>query len=213
MTYKATGNADVDWYAFEGKAGERILIEGFAKRLDARIDLAMSLIGPDGAALGEHRTEFAGDPLIDATLPADGTYRLQVHDLVYGQGPGYAYRVVIGAAPRIDFVFPPAGTPNGNDLFAVYGRNLPGGKPSGLSVEGRPLEMIEARIATPADPPAAIDPALPLAAHQAFERGVAYRVENGPFRSNAVLVETASAPVSSAALSLRGASGSAASVV
>ncbi|HEV7281093.1 MAG TPA: hypothetical protein VGN57_12890 [Pirellulaceae bacterium] len=188
-------SADVDWFAFEGKRGERLLIEAFARRLDSRMDVAMSLVGPDGSGLGEHRTGQAGDPLIDAVLPADGTYRLKVHDLLFGQGAGYSYRLVMGAVPHIDFVFPPAGAPGGNDLFTVYGRNLAGGKPSGLALDGRPLDSIEVRIATPADPPAALDPALPLGPHQAFEQGVAYRVENGPFRSNSVLVETASAPV------------------
>lgn len=192
---QATGNADVDWFAFDGKRGERLLIEGYARRLDSNMDVVLSLVGPDGAGLGEHREGQAGDPLIDAVLPADGTYRLKVHDVLFGQGPGYSYRLVIGAVPHIDFVFPPAGSLGGNDLFTLYGRNLPGGKPSGLSLDGRPLDSMEVRIATPADPPAALDPAFPLGPHQAFEQGVAFRVENGPFRSNAVLVETATAPI------------------
>ena len=90
-----------------------------------------ALFAADGKVIGEARTQSCGDPLIDATLPADGDYFVKVHDALYRNGAGYHYRLNIGSLPHLDFVFPPAGLPGSNEQYTVYGCNLPGGSKRG----------------------------------------------------------------------------------
>ncbi len=85
------------------------------------------------------------------TLPAEGSYLLGIHDALYRGGGDYTYRLTLGSFPAIDFVFPPAGLAGSNDEYTLYGRNLPGGLPSNLIRNGRPLEQLNVRIPIPAD--------------------------------------------------------------
>ena len=73
------------------------------------------------------------DPLLDFSVLADGDYLVSLHDHMYGYCavPGECfYRLSISTAPYLDFIYPPAEVPGSKREFAVYGRNLPGGKPA-----------------------------------------------------------------------------------
>ena len=190
-----TAGPDVDWYRFTGQGGQRILAEGFAKRIDSRADLVLTLFHENGTILAENRAFQAGDPLLDVTLPGNGLYFLKVHDSQYQQGPGYHYRVAIGLLPHLDFVFPPAGLPGSNEEYTVYGRNLPGGQASGLTLEGRPLDMLKVRIPVPGDIADKLQFTTRLDPQQGGIDGIEYRVTSGNMTSNPVLVTAATAPV------------------
>ena len=190
-----TAGPDVDWYRFMGQGGQRILAEGFARRIDSRADLVLTLFHENGTILAENRALHSGDPLLDVTLPGNGLYFLKVHDSQYQQGPGYQYRVTIGALPHLDFVFPPAGLPGSNEEYTVYGRNLPGGQASGLTLEGRPLDMLKVRIPVPGDIADKLQFTTRLDPHQGGLDGIEYRVTSGNMTSNPVLVTAATAPI------------------
>lgn len=190
-----SGGPDVDWYRFTGQGGQRILCEGFARRIDSRADLVLTLYHENGTILAENRALQSGDPLLDVTLPGNGLYFLKVHDSQYLQGPGYQYRITVGALPHLDFVFPPAGLPGSNEEYTVYGRNLPGGQASGLTLEGRPLDMLKVRIPIPGDIADKLQFTTRLDPHQGGLDGVEYRVTSGNMTSNPVLVTVATAPV------------------
>ena len=190
-----TAGPDVDWYRFTGQGGQRILAEGFARRIDSRADLVLTLFHENGTILAENRALHSGDPLLDVTLPGNGLYFLKVHDSQYLQGPGYQYRVAIGALPHLDFVFPPAGLPGSNEEYTVYGRNLPGGQASGLILEGRPLDMLKVRIPIPGDIADKLQFTTRLDPQQGGIDGIEYRVNSGNMTSNPVMVTAATAPV------------------
>ena len=190
-----TGGPDVDWYRFTGQAGQRIIIEGFARRIDSRADLVLTLAQESGKILAENRSLLAGDPLLDVTLPASGQYFLKVHDSQYLQGPGYQYRVSLGVLPHLDFVFPSAGLPGSNDEYTVYGRNLPGGQPSGLMLDGSRIDMIKVQIPIPGDVIGKLAFTTRLDPHQGGLDGIEYRVTTSNVTSNPVRVTVASAPV------------------
>lgn len=106
---------DRDWYAFQGKAGEVISLEGFAERLDVPIDLYFELRRENGTVVGEYddhpdqstyhrfftRTD---DPAARVTLPADGKYLLMVssRDATLRGNAKLIYQVSLHK-PRPDF--------------------------------------------------------------------------------------------------------------
>lgn len=190
-----TNAADVDWFKFEGQAGQRLVIDGLSRRIDSRADAIVTLAASDGRVLAASRRAHAGDPLLNTSLPASGTYYIKVHDALYGGGGEYAYRLLIGSMPTIDFIFPPAGVVGSNEEYTVYGHNLPGGQPSNVVRGGRALEQLKVRIAIPADAahklqfPERLDP------HQAGLDGMEYRVSSPSGSSNPALVSIATAPV------------------
>lgn len=195
-----TGRTDansIDYYALNLKAGQRILIDCLAQRIDSRMNGTLVMIGPNGRELGRSLDVEGRDPIFDFTAPAEGKYVLGVYDFVYNGGPEYFYRVNITASPHIDFVFPPSGPPGSNNQYTVYGRNLPGGVPAdGLAVGGQPLQKLVVNIAIPADEmartqAAIVGPALPrtvmvdaieykLAGPQGASNSVAIGISPGP---------------------------------
>ncbi len=189
-----TNGADVDWFRFHGINGSRVLLDGFTKRIDSRMDMIISLYAADGDMIGEGRTSVSGDPLLDATLPADGEYFIKVHDVLFRNGNGFHYRLSVGSPPHLEFVFPPAGLPGSNEEYTVYGCNLPGGSNSDWSIDGRRLEMAKVRIAFP-DVTDKLEFSSLLGPHQSGLDGFEYRMTNHNAVSNPLLITAATAPI------------------
>lgn len=107
---------DVDYFAFEGKKGQRVSVEVEAMRLGALFD-------PYVAILDARRFELAAaddmpllgqDACCSVVLPADGTYTVLVRESAYGGNGACRYRLHVGTFPRPTAVYPaggPAGTP------------------------------------------------------------------------------------------------------
>lgn len=106
---------DRDWYAFPGKAGEVVSLEGFAERMGIPIDLYFELKQENGKVVGEYdenpdQTAYhrffarTDDPSAHVTLPADGKYLLMVssRDATLRGDPRLTYRISLHK-PRPDF--------------------------------------------------------------------------------------------------------------
>ncbi len=102
-----------DWDVFrvEGRAGEQVVVEVDARRLNSPLDSVLELTDADGKRLAfndDHEDKAAAlsthhaDSLITFTLPADGTYFVRLGDAQHEGGPQYAYRLRI-SPPRPDF--------------------------------------------------------------------------------------------------------------
>jgi hypothetical protein len=188
------GAADVDWFRLEVAAGERMVVDCEARRIDSRLDTVVRVSDANGQTVAERRDAHDGDPLLDFSPSAAGTYFISVRDALYRGGAEYTYRLRIGRLPHVDFVFPPAGLAGSNPSFVIYGRNLPGGTDAGLQIHGRPLEKITAAIALPADASDAVF-STRVEPHQAGLDAVEYRVRTDQGVSSAYRVYTATAPV------------------
>lgn len=148
---RAEANAR-DFYRLNLQAGQRVLIDCIAKRIDSRMDATLALYSAEGRELARSRDTVDADPLLDFTAPAAGSYVLAVFDFVYAGGPDYFYRLSAHGRPHVDFVFPPSGAPGSNGQYVLYGRNLPGGQPAdGLTLNGAALQKLAVNIAIPAD--------------------------------------------------------------
>jgi hypothetical protein len=93
---------DVDVFAFDGRAGEEVVAEVWARRLDSPLDPALRLADPAGAEVAandDHDDPEMGlvthqaDPYLRVKLPKDGAYRAYLCDAQRQGGDEYAYRL------------------------------------------------------------------------------------------------------------------------
>jgi hypothetical protein len=102
---------DKDIFKFDGRAGEEIVAEVFARRLDSPLDSVLTLTDSTGKQLAvndDHEDKGTGllthhaDSRILFKLPANGTYYVQLADTQGKGGPEYTYRLRI-SRPQPDF--------------------------------------------------------------------------------------------------------------
>ncbi len=95
---------DVDLFSFKGKAGQEIVAEIYARRLDSPLDSFLKLTHSKGKTLimnDDHRDEGAGltthhaDSYLTFKLPSDGKYFIHTGDMQNKGGNSYAYRLRI----------------------------------------------------------------------------------------------------------------------
>lgn len=155
---KSDGGADVDYYRFTAKKGQRILIECSSLRIDGKLQGELNLYTAERRRIARAIAKAGRfDPLLDVTIPADGDYFLRVADFLYGGGADYGYRLKVHTGPHVDFVLPPAGVPGSKEKYTIFGRNLPGGQPAGQAADGRELQKLEVDITLP-NKPDSLDP-------------------------------------------------------
>ena len=102
---------DWDVYQFTGKAGDTVVAEVYARRLDSPVDSVLKLTNAAGKllAFNDDREDLGAginthhaDSYFMTKLPADGTYYVHIGDTARKGGEEYAYRLRI-SAPRPDF--------------------------------------------------------------------------------------------------------------
>jgi hypothetical protein len=102
---------DWDVFRFEGRTGDEVVAEVYARRLDSPLDSILKLTDDAGNQLAfndDNEDKGAGldthyaDSWLRAKLPATGTYYVHIGDSQRQGGPEYGYRLRI-SAPRPDF--------------------------------------------------------------------------------------------------------------
>jgi hypothetical protein len=98
-------------FRFDGKAGQQIVAEVMARRLNSPLDSVLRLTDATGNQIafnddntdkGFGLTTHHADSYLTATLPKDSVYLLYLTDTQHKGGPDYGYRLRI-SAPRPDF--------------------------------------------------------------------------------------------------------------
>lgn len=120
---------DEDYYAFEGLKGERCVFNVKAFRYNSIsqqfFNPTISLFDSQGTELARSNGFFSLDPLIDHTLPDDGTYYLRIKDLLYRGNPDSVYRLIIGVVPYNTYIYPTGGKIGTKTQTTIGGENLP----------------------------------------------------------------------------------------
>jgi len=102
---------DVDVFSFTGRAGDQVVAEVHARRLDSPLDSLLKLTDAKGKLLAvndDHEDKGAGltthqaDSRLTVKLPADGTYLVHLSDTQNKGGSAHAYRLRV-SLPRPDF--------------------------------------------------------------------------------------------------------------
>ena len=100
-----------DVFRFEGRAGERVVAEVYARRLDSPLDSVLKLTDATGKQLafnddfedkGSGLNTHHADSYLNVSLPADGTYYVHLGDAQHQGGPEYSYRLRL-SPPEPDF--------------------------------------------------------------------------------------------------------------
>lgn len=184
-------NGKFDWYRFDAKKDQRLLVHVIAEQLDSKADVLIALYDEADRELESSRHHVGRDPFVDFKAPTDGTYFLSLSDSLYKGGRDYFYHVRVSSGPHVDFVFPPAGEPGKERSFTFFGRNLPGGSlGGGWEWKGKPLETVEKSVQVPAE----------VTTHPGFDssiprQGILPAFMEGVDGSNQVKIGFATAPV------------------
>lgn len=102
---------DWDVFQFKGRAGDTVVAEVTARRLDSPLDSVLKITDASGKVLAfndDHEDLEAGanthhaDSYLSFQLPADGTYFVHIGDTARHGGDEYGYRLRL-SAPQPDF--------------------------------------------------------------------------------------------------------------
>lgn len=102
---------DVDYFSFQGKAKQRLVVDVRARRLNSPLDSVISILNSKKRQLVENDdtvdksyglVTHHADSYLLYRFPADGKYLLCIRDVQGKGGQEYAYRIVV-APPRPDF--------------------------------------------------------------------------------------------------------------
>jgi hypothetical protein len=172
-----------DMYRIEGKGGEEIVAEVFARRLGSPLDSVLKLTDSSGRQLafnddwedkGVGLETHHADSYIRARLPASGAYFVSIGDAQQQAGPEFAYRLRL-SPPRPDFelrVGPSSVNIRGGSSvpLAVYALRRDGfageialslkGSPAGITLTGGtlPAGQDNVRVTLTAAPTAPAEP-------------------------------------------------------
>lgn len=126
LTGQAPGNT-VAKTTFEGKKGQRIVLDLEARRLGSTLDPVIELLDPRRVQLAWSQGQplLGGDCRLDVTLPADGRYAVEIHDAVYSaQAPAF-FRLKAGDLHYADVAFPLGVSENPKEQSSLLG-HVPG---------------------------------------------------------------------------------------
>ncbi|MFI5381645.1 MAG: DVUA0089 family protein, partial [Tepidisphaerales bacterium] len=158
---------DVDHFVFAAKAGEKLVMDVRARRLESPLDSMLTLFGPKGQKLAENddtpdpeegMITHQADSKIIYTIPAAGDYTLRIRDMQGKGGSEYSYRLTI-APQRPDFALRitpdnPRAARSDCAVLTVYAVRKDGfAEPIRLTVDGLPKGCV----VSPAEIPAKQD--------------------------------------------------------
>ncbi|MGD9723880.1 MAG: hypothetical protein AB7O59_20960 [Pirellulales bacterium] len=112
---------------FTGKQGQRVVVDVESRRLGANLNPVIRVFDARHVQLAwsQGQPALVGDARTSVTLPADGTYTIELHDALFrGAAPGH-FRMKVGELTYADMVFP-LGVQQGQEAsFEFRGGNLP----------------------------------------------------------------------------------------
>lgn len=121
---------DVDEWSFEAKQGELIHAETTSARLGYPLRPRLLLLAADGRPLAEDFGSREGDACLSATIPADGRYRVRIHDVKFGGLQDHVYRLTLTKGPKAERAYPLGGRRGAAVTLELAGPGLTGEKVS-----------------------------------------------------------------------------------
>lgn len=115
---------DLDQFAFIAQRGQRVIIDCQAERIDSRLRGVLELYDAAGRRLAVNRGWSGLDPLIDFSVPADGTYVVKLADLVFAGSAEHFYRLSISTKPRVAWTVPNVVERGKATQVTLYGWNF-----------------------------------------------------------------------------------------
>lgn len=134
----------MDYFKFAGKAGQRVAVEVFARRVGSPLDPVVRLLDATGRELAYSDDEagLGPDCRFAYQLPADAVYTLEVRDIRYLGGGNFRYRLRLGDFPLLTTPYPLAGRLNATARLDWLGPRVDGAAPAELSVVSAPTQQV-----------------------------------------------------------------------
>lgn len=125
---------DVDCYRFEAKQGQSLVaavqaygIDSFVNIRQGYLDTSLELLDASGAVVAAADDTLGPDPLLQLTIPANGSYSVRLQSVGFKGSDHAAYRLTLGAVPYPVAAFPP-GAQRGHTIdVELSGPNIPTG--------------------------------------------------------------------------------------
>jgi len=113
----------------QAKKGQRLVADVESRRLGANCEPVVEIKNARGTPLAIEwsKVPLKGDTRAEVTVPDDGVYTIEVHDLSYKAPGNSPFRVKIGDLMLVDAVFPPAATAGSEIRVTPVGTGLPKG--------------------------------------------------------------------------------------
>lgn len=192
-------NTDVDYFQFDGKKDQKIVIRCDASNIDSKLNPQLEVYSEKGKKLAINRNYLDRNSVASIIVPEDGKYYVRLSSFAYLQGGNDSfYRCSITEAPWIDAVYPSVVEAGKANNVTLIGRNLPSGQvdPT-ILINGKPGEKAEVSINPPAEPLQQNEVAYSLLQLPSLVtvEGFEYRAKNGAGTSNPVLLTYSKFPV------------------
>ena len=131
---------DVDFFRFRGKKGQSIVVDAQCARIGSGIDPTIRLTrGAAGRAYLASADDSPGlltDARLTAVLPDDGDYVVELSDSRYQGANRPVYRLLIGAVPMAEEIYPLGGRAG-----ETVGLELRGGTLGGVKIVAATLNL------------------------------------------------------------------------
>lgn len=136
---QSAGN-DVDFFKFPGKKGQRIVLDAQCSRIGSGVDptLRLTTATRGFVAAVDDSPGLMTDARLTAVLPEDGDYVVEISDSRYQGGGRPVYRLLIGAIPVADEVFPLGGKRGEPLALEFRGGTLPEPKAATVPLPATP---------------------------------------------------------------------------
>ena len=173
MNGRVDPQADVDGFAFDLQAGQRVIAAAFAHAIDSHgqyknygfVDATLQLVDPQGRVVAEAGDTLGLDPQVEFTAPAKpAAIRARVFCEAFDGFPQAVYRLVLGDVPLATSVFPPGGQRGTTIDVQLAGPGIPPGTTQKVTIpadELLPLQYVIPQARRRGRPGAALRPRHP----------------------------------------------------
>lgn len=115
---------DIDCYRFHAEAGQTLVFDVFAARMESPVEPVLTVQDEDGKEVALKEDFRREDLPMVFAVPKTGNYVLVLRDLRYQGSPNHVYRLTLGATPYVTGVMPPGGAPGATLSLQLTGYNL-----------------------------------------------------------------------------------------
>lgn len=148
---------DIDDWTFTARRGEIVRAEVLSARLGLPLEARLIMYDISGKPLAEDVGSLHGDACLSTAIPADGVYRLRIHDVNFSGLQHFVYRLTVTTGPYVERVYPLGARRGSTVQVELHGPGLP----------SQPVE-----IAIPPDAPSWFAPRFLAGARQPSELGL-----------------------------------------
>jgi hypothetical protein len=172
---------DVDSYSFRAAAGQKLVADCLATRIDSPLLPVLEILDPRGRRVAFARSGRDNDAILVFEPTVEADYTLRVYDQTYRGGDDFVYRLELHADPHVVAIQPVVGKAGSKSNVQILGLNLPGAQPSDQKWGRWPLLQAEASIEFPQDR-LSYDRILPVTPREAATDSFAWRFtsQTGP---------------------------------